>query len=272
MVRIDLASRVKRPSRKPIVLANIKPTQAQATDLFAIYAKAITVWLAAQQKIVAEYEHTLSGMTKDSPATTGDAIDAVAAEIQRLVLLLTPDLRRWALSVEKVQRGKWVQSVLSASDVDLNTILTAGDVEDTVQASLNWNVSLIRDVSDETRKRIANIVFAGFQQRTPAAEISRQITDAITMGRDRAIRIAADQTTKLGSQLNEARQKQAGLSKYKWRHSAKRHPRSWHLHRDGQIFPWEGEGSIAPDDQPGVPPWCGCVAQGVITFDEPTAE
>jgi SPP1 gp7 family putative phage head morphogenesis protein len=273
-VTLNLASRVRRPSKRPITLANIKPTQAQALSLLTIYARATAPWTAAAARIVAEYERTLTqlsdsiGRFTDSPSTTGDAIDSVAAEIQRLVLLLTPELRQWALRVESVHRGKWVSSVLSATDVDLNTVLTAGDVNDTVEASLNWNVSLIRDVSDETRRRISNIVFAGFQQRKAAADIAKEISEAIGMARSRARRIAGDQTVKLGARLNQARQEQAGISSFKWRHSAKRHPRSWHLHRDGKVYPWENSG-IPADDMPGVPPFCGCTAQGVVTpFDD----
>jgi SPP1 gp7 family putative phage head morphogenesis protein len=267
---------LRRRRRKPRPLANSRGNRsgqpdarrhAQALALLTIYAKAIAPWTAAAARIVAEYEHTLSGMTKDSPSSTGDAIDSVAAEIQRLVILLTPELRQWALRVESVQRGKWVSSVLSATDVDLNTVLTAGDVEDTVAASLEWNVSLIRDVSDETRKRIANIVFAGFQQRKAAADVAKEISEAIGMARSRARRIASDQTVKLGARLNQARQEQAGITSFKWRHSAKRHPRSWHLHRDGKVYSWEHPG-IPADDMPGVPPYCGCTAQGVLSFDD----
>lgn len=266
-VTMNLASRVKRPSRKPIVLANIAPTKAQADDLNALYNKIVISWADSSPRIVAEYEQTIAGMTADSAATTSGAIDAVAAEIQRLVLLLTPDLRRWALRVEEVQRGKWVSSVLSATDVDLNTVLTAGDVSDTVDAAVQWNVALIRDVSDELRRRIANAVFTGFQQRKSAADIAREIADATGLARGRSRRIAADQTVKLGSRLNQARQEQAGLTSFKWRHSGKLHPRSWHRARNGRVYPWEGSG-IPADDMPGVPPYCGCTAQGVVTFDE----
>jgi hypothetical protein len=264
---LNLAARVKRPSRKPIVLARITPTQAQAGDLTALYAKIVTSWLAGIPRIVAEYEMTIAQMRTDSAETTGGAIDSVAAEIQRLVILLTPDLRRWAMRVEDVHRGKWVRSVLSATDIDLNTILTAGDVEDTVSASINWNVALIRDVSDELKRRIANAVFAGFQRRAPAAEIAKEIREATAMARARSLRIAADQTVKLGARLNQARQEQAGLTSFKWRHSGKLHPRNWHLARDGKVYPWRGN-SIPADDMPGVPPYCGCTAQGVVTFGD----
>jgi SPP1 gp7 family putative phage head morphogenesis protein len=206
-------------------------------------------------------------MTTDSPATTGSSIDSVAAEIQRLILLLTPDLRHWALRVEGVHRGKWTRSVLSATDIDLNTVLTAGDVNDTVEASINWNVALIRDVDAELQRRIANAVFAGFQRRAPADEIAKEIREATGMARARARRIAGDQTVKLGARLNQARQEQAGLTSFKWRHSGKVHPRSWHLARNGHIYSWANPG-IPSDDLPGVPPYCGCTAQGVVTFGD----
>jgi uncharacterized protein with gpF-like domain len=267
-VKFDLASRVKRPSRRPIALANIAPTQAQAGDLARIYLRVVAAWSEGAPRIVAEYERTVAAMTTDSPSDVQGAVDAVQAEIQRLVLMLTSDLRHWALNVERVQRGKWVRSVLSATDVDLDTVLTAADVNDTLEASLNWNIALIKDVSNEMQQRISNSVFAGFQRRAPAVEIAKEISEATGMARARSIRVAGDQVVKLGSKLNEARQKQAGLSKYKYRHSGKVHPRSWHLARNGHIYPWEGPGSLPPGDRAGEPPFCGCTAQGVVTFGD----
>lgn len=264
-LKFDLASRVRRPSRRPIALPNIAPTKAQATDLALLYGKVIVAWSEGQARIVAEYERALAKMTADSGA--GDAIDEIAALIERLVIMLTPDLRRWALQVEAVQRGKWVRGVLSATDVDLNTVLTAGDVADTIDATIEWNVSLIRDVSDDMRRRIANTIFTGFQQRKSAADIGKEIAETVGMARSRARRIASDQTVKLGSRLNQARQEQAGITSFKWRHSGKLHPRSWHLARNNRIYPWRDSG-IPADDMPGVPPFCGCTAQGVVTFED----
>jgi SPP1 gp7 family putative phage head morphogenesis protein len=272
MTRIDLAKRVQRPSGKPVVLANIATTQAQASDLFALYNKIVISWREGAPAIIAQYERTLAQLVTDSPSDTTAAIDDIDAQIRRLVIMLSPDLRRWALNVERVHRGKWVSNVMSATSVDLSTILSPDDMNDTVEASLNWNTALIRDVAEETRRRIANAVFAGFQRRAPASEIAREIRESVGMARARSLRIAADQTVKLGSRLNQARQEQAGLTSFKWRHSGKLHPRSWHQARNGQVYPWEGSG-IPPSDMPGVPPFCGCTAQGVVTFedDEPTA-
>lgn len=266
-MKIDLAKRTKRPSKRPIVLPNIATTQVQAGNLLVIYLKVITAWREGVPALLAEYERTLSQLQTDSASDTTAAIDDLDAQIRRLVLQLTPDLKRWALQVERVHQGRWVGNVLSATSVDLSTILSTSDMADTIEASLNWNTALIRDVSDETRRRIANAVFAGFQRRASAAEIAKEISESVAMARARARRIAADQTVKLGSRLNEARQEQAGLTSFMWRHSGKAHPRSWHRARDRKIYPWDGSG-IPANDMPGVPPFCGCTAQGVITFED----
>lgn len=265
--KFDLASRVKRPSRRPIVLPKITGTKAQASSLAAIYLRVVARWRASVEAVTAAYARALAKLQMDSADDVKSLMDAVDAEIQRVILLLTPDLRNWALQVENVQRAKWVSNVMTATNVELNTVLTAGDVNETLASVINWNVSLVKDVSDEARRRIAAAVFAGLQQRKPANEVAKEIADAISMARDRALRIASDQSVKLGERLNQARQEQAGITKFKWRHSAKRHPRSWHLHRDNKIYPWEGSG-IPADDMPGVPPFCGCTAQAVLTFDD----
>jgi len=264
---INLAARTRRPSRRPIVIPNIAPTQAQASTLAAIYLRVVAAWRERLPVIVAEYERTLSEITTDSAATTTGTIDGVDAEIQRLVLTLTPDLRRWALNVERVLTGKWVRGVLSATDVDLSTVLSPTDMAETVEASLNWNTALIRDISEEVRRKISNAVFAGFQRRAAAAEIAKELREAVGLARARSLRIAADQTVKLGARLNQARQEQAGLTHFVWVHSGKAHPRSWHRARNGKTFSWTNSG-IPAADMPGIPPYCGCTGRGVVTFDD----
>ena len=267
-MKLDLPSLVRRPSRRPITLPNIATTKAQASDLLAIYLRVVAAWSDGKARVMAEYERTLAQMITDTAETTGSAIEQVADEVRRLVLMLSPDLRRWALRVEAVHRGRWIANILSATSVNLDTILTPGDMAETVQSAIEWNVALIRDVAEDTRRRVANAVFAGFQRRAPASEIAKEISEAVGMARSRARRIAADQTVKLGARLNQARQQQAGLDKFKWRHSGKRHPRPHHEERDGKVYPWSGEGSIRADDLPGVPPYCGCTAMGWISFDD----
>jgi hypothetical protein len=192
-MKFDLASRTQRRSRKPITLPDISTTKAQAATLSAIYAKVIAIWTAGAPHVVAEYESTLAEMQRDSAETTGSAIESLGEQIRRLVLMLTPELRDWAFKVEDVHRGKWVRNVFSATSVDLTTILTPGDMTDTVEEAINWNVALIKDVSDEIRRRIVASVFTGFQRkagcrRSPRRSAKPSAWPALALGGSRPTR------------------------------------------------------------------------------------
>jgi uncharacterized protein with gpF-like domain len=282
-VKFDLSAMIRRlrnPRRKAIPIRDVPPPATLATDLFrALYLPVIDRWTAGAERIVAEYERTLGELRTDSPADVRALIDGLSDELQRLILVLTPRLRDWALRVEQWQRGKWRGGVLSATGVDLQTIIGPEGMAQTLDAIVEWNVSLVRDVSDQARQRIANAVFAGFQRRAPAREIAAEIRDAVAMSRRRSIGIAADQLSKLTAKLDEERRREAGLSVWKWRHSGKMHPRKWHQARDGNLYSddqtmigreVDGEAVATPppdDDLPGIPPWCGCRAQAVVVFD-----
>lgn len=262
-----LAQRSAHRRRKELILRPIQATQAQADALAVIYRRAIERTAPGRERVLAAYERTLAEMQLDSADDVRAALDDLSEEIRRIVLLLTPDLRDWALRIERVHRGKWIRNILSAAAVDLETTLTVGDVAETLAQAIEWNVSLIRDISEEARRRISNAVFSGLQQRKSARDVAKEIREASGVAKARSIRVAGDQTAKLGERLNRARQEQAGLTHFKWRHSGKKHPREHHLARDGQTFPWEGSG-IPADDMPGQPPFCGCTAQGVVVFEE----
>jgi uncharacterized protein with gpF-like domain len=259
-----MARRTRNIRRSSIVLRDIVPPSTLATDLFrGSYLPVITAWTDALPRIEAAYTRTLSEITQDSPADVRAEIDGAAAAIDRLVLLLSPGLRDWALRVEQWQRGKWRGAVLSATGVDLQTMIGAGDMRAPIETAIEWNTSLIRDVSDQARQRISNAVFDGLRNRTPAREVAKSVREAADMGRARSVRIASDQLSKITSSLADERRREAGIDAWRWRHSGKLHPRADHVARNGKEYTDE----TAPKDRPGQLPFCGCRGQAVITFD-----
>ena len=154
--------------------------------------------------------------------------------------------------------------MLRATKIDIGPLLGSSDVTAILKASADWNAALVKDISAQIQRQIANVVFAGFQQQSSVYEVAKQISTVTGMARRRARNVAYDQLNKLGAELNKARMSQAGITHYQWIHSAKLHARPTHLARNGKVFPWEGPGSIAPDDLPSVPPFCGCSARAVI--------
>lgn len=276
-MRFDLATltrRTRNPRRKSIPLREIAPPATMAADLFrACYLPIVQAITARTDRIMAAYERALSALTHDSPADVTAELADMQTELDRLVLILTPRLRDWAVRTEKWQRGKWRGAVLSATGVDLETMIGAGDVRQPLEASIAWNTALIKDVGDQARQRIAAAVFAGLNQRRPAVDVARDIREAVSMSRRRSLLVASDQLAKLTSALDGERMQQAGIERFIYRHGGKRHPRSWHLARNGKTYDLStfkevgGGDVIAANDRPGIPPYCSCRKQAVVTFD-----
>jgi SPP1 gp7 family putative phage head morphogenesis protein len=264
MADFDLTAMARRQTNRRgalVTLRPIFPTKAQAESLALIYVKAVRLIEQRRDRLVSIYAKTLGqSLQHDSINDIDVDINEMDAALRRLVLELTPSLRRWAFSEERWHRGKWQRNVLDAVSVTLETMLGPEDVREQIEAFVARNVALVRNVSDEARGRIADSVFRGFQRRAPAVEVAKEIREATGMARKRAIRIAGDQTVKLASALDGERIRQAGLDEWKWRHSGKVHFRPEHKERDGNVYSDE----TAPDDLPGQLPYCGCVRQAVL--------
>jgi hypothetical protein len=201
----------------------------------------------------------------DSIFDLDSILAAIEGDLQRIVLTITPSLRQWAVRAEGWQRGKWTGAVLTATGIDLKTMLGASDVSDTVDSFLSRNVALIRSVSDETRHRVSDIVLRNYQARTPLRQVAKEMSEAVDLSRKRALRISADQNSKMAARLDQARQEQAGISSFKWRHSLKKHPRAAHVAHDGRVYRWDALPLLdGKPDRPGDAPFCGCRAQAVI--------
>jgi hypothetical protein len=266
-VRFDLLALARRATnrrRRTVTLRDVVPPAVLATDLYrAVYAPVVEQWARAAERLAAEYARTLAAMTTDAPADLGTTLEQAEAELSRLILLLRPAMRVWTLRVEAWQRGKWVGAALAASGVNLATLLGPGDVQDTLEALIERNVGLVRDVGEQARQRMASAVFEGLRARTPAREVAAQLREASAMSRRRSVNIASDQLTKATSALADERRRQAGIDEWEWVHSRKAHPRSEHVARNGKVY----SDTSPPPTMPGQEPFCGCRQRAVLRFD-----
>jgi uncharacterized protein with gpF-like domain len=277
-MRFNLAAMFRRqrnPRRKVVTIRQIVAPSMFATNLYqAAYADVIAAWQAAIPDLLDIYARTLASMQTDAPADAGARISRVQSDLGTVFVSVRARLERWAALIEAWQRGKWRSAVLSATGVDLATMIGPGDVRETLGAVIERNVALVSSVSDEARQRISEAVFRGLQNRTPAEQVGREIREAVDMGRRRARNIAADQTVKLASALNEERRLQAGITAWEWIHSEKLHPRPAHVARNHALYSddpeqvgEEAEGKTIhapPADRPGQLPYCGCTSRAVL--------
>lgn len=282
-MRYDLtamARRARNVRRKAITLRDMAPPAVLATDLYrAVYAPVVALWTRTAERVIAEYERSLSAITTDAPVDVQALLDQADGEFQRLLILLNAALSDWSLRVESWQRGKWRGAVLSATGVDLGTLIGPEDARETLEQYIEWNTALLKDVSAQARQRIGSAAFTGLTQRLPARDVAKQIREATGMARDRSQRIAADQMSKLSSALAAERRREAGLDVFEWRHSLKRHPRADHVARNGNYYSESAsrigtqvdgktvQAAPPKGDRAGEPPYCGCRELSVLIFE-----
>jgi len=262
VIPLKEAVRRNRPRVQSVTFREIAPTKAQSDTLAAIYLDVVRLWRDLGARVLTVY---------DPPALTTDTqpeIDAVLTQGQNAANALTASLSirldGWAAALAAWHSRKWAANVLAASGVRIDGFLSNAMIADDLAASLNWNKSLIRNVSDQTRDRIANIVWSGWRARTPRNVIARQINEAVGLGVKRARIISRDQSVKLSSALDESRMLEAGLDEYIWRHGGSANPRHNHLEREGEIF------SVAnppADGPPGTLINCKCKRQSYLNLD-----
>lgn len=281
MANLDLATltkRAKNPRRRVIPLRPIPPLALQATALYtSVYAPVIAIWSASLESITAAYAQSLGELQTDAPADVTARIEAASSSVSGVIVSLRFAIGRWSEAVEAWHRRRWVGNVLTATSVDLSTMLGAADVRATLATVIERNVALVSSVSDETRRRIADAAFRGLTERKPAAEFAKEIRGFVDMSRARARRVASDQLAKLGGELNDERRRQAGIDSFEWIHSGKRHPREDHKARNGLFYSdnpdrWgkRFDGKLfrkPPEDRPSQLPFCGCTSRSVLIID-----
>jgi uncharacterized protein with gpF-like domain len=269
MAAIPLAAMARRSAKSRKREVTFRPIGAPGTlasDLYSTaYAPVIQAWTAAIDPVLKAYELALAQMQTDSAENISSVLTGTEGEFTRVMISIRLRLEAWAKKVEGWHRGKWRGAVLTATGVDLSTMLGAGDVRTTLAATIERNVGLIKSVSEQARSRISDAVFRGLTQRKAAAIVAKEIREAVAMTRRRALNIAAHQTSQLGESLNAARRAQAGIDTWEWVHSAKKHPRKEHLARDGKRYSDENP----PSDLPSELPNCGCTSRAVLSLDGP---
>lgn len=262
MIPLKQAAHEAKPRATEIVLREIVPTKVQSDDLARVYLAVVRAWRDVAERVVSAYDPP--ALTTDSVPEIEAALSSGQAQATAVIATLGPQLDGWAARLVQWHTRKWAANVLAGTGVNIAQFLTSAPIADNVAASLAWNAGLIRNVSDSTRDRIANIVYAGWKNRTPRREIAKAINEAVGIERRRALSISRDQTIKLSSALDEARMLDAGLDEYIWRHGGSLNPRHVHVERDGKRYKVSTPPAGGP---PGTEINCKCKRQVYFSFE-----
>lgn len=166
---------------------------------------------------------------------------------------------------------------LSAAGVKEPRETYNASVKNTLQASVDFNHTLITGIQKEVHEKLYTSVMLSLTSPDPekqgASGIQNALVEANSFSKKRIELIARDQTSKVYSSLATERLKQNGCEYFKWLHSsAGKVPRQSHVDKDGEIFKvddprlWEG-----PKADQGPPGWainCRCRMLPVFGYSE----
>ena len=136
-----------------------------------------------------------------------------------------------------------------------------------LEARVRENVNLVRTIPERFHAGLAKKIEAiqmdaPFDQQKLQGVLRREYKSSGYNLR----RLTRDQTSKLTGQLNQARQTELGIARYRWQTSGDERVRPTHNDNDGQVFAWNSPPPAT--GHPGEDVQCRCVAIAVIDKHE----
>lgn len=266
----DLAEIADPPRGKAQVLLPIIEDSLRAQQAYLRILRTMLKGIAGAvvEEVIPEARREVAraGVTQDAmPKSLWERIRALALSLAGVSSQMVD--RVMALESQR-HTSKFMEAAQKVLGVDLRAVVRQQDLTDLLEAVSVRNAALIRDVSTETVEKIAQETMASVLAGEGHQNLRKRIKHVFDVSDSRARLIARDQTSKLNSDLNRFRQKQAGVDSYIWRTSLDERVRPRHQDLEGDVYEW-GQPTGAEDGlPPGQPVQCRCTAQGVVVFDE----
>ena len=166
----------------------------------------------------------------------------------------------------------------SAKDFMLKGSAISPEKSEIMKALLFENVSLIRSIPNEYFKQITGSVARSIENGEGIRQLVKDLYSYGSKTNRRAELIAQDQTRKAYNSINLRNFQENGIRKFKWLHSGgSRDPREYHrmdypAGLNGGIFDIDDPPVIdkrtGEKGFPGQLPYCRCVMQAVLDFED----
>lgn len=159
----------------------------------------------------------------------------------------------------------FIAGVKRLTKADVTLLTSPQDTKQLISAIVERNVSLIDDITEQTRGKIQRAVIDARVNNSTVNELKTEIKDILRITGKRGDLIAEDQIAKLSAELVGFRAKQAGMTKYIWRSQGDTRVRPLHVELSGKMQdtskPFHGDKNRLPR----VPIRCRCWAQWVVS-------
>lgn len=262
--RFDLAAIAKgKTRRKSVELRPIGHRLKTEQALYGIVAEIEKELGRHRARLIGAANVTKRDLVMDT------VLDDVMAELERGFGQIIRLSRQKTMSLFEGEARRhdetWMQQVNRVVGVDLKAVVNSGQIKPAIDVAVQKNVALIKGLSDEVAKKVEVAILDLASRGAGTKEITKALMDIGGFTKNRARLIALTETAKFNGQLNEIRQKQAGIKKYTWSTVGDSRVRPSHRARNGQTYSWDDP---PPGGPPGSEPRCRCIARAILDFDE----
>lgn len=264
MQKVPLAQIVlaREPARQEIRIPPVDYSTVHERQLRDQYMWVVREWWKFCRDVLAERYVRPPPLVSDTDGRElAWLIEQRDAWINSRIVYQTDGLRRWVTSMVSWHDTRFSRSVRSATGVRVEGFIRMEDLRGPLEDRIAQNVSLIRGLSDDTRKRVETVVFESFALRRTRREFVRQLALAMGVSQRQARNIARDQAEKVQAFVNQFRQQQLGFEEYIWRTRRDERVRVSHRAREGVRFRWSRPPS---DGHPGHPVNCRCLPEAYM--------
>lgn len=152
----------------------------------------------------------------------------------------TGQLESLSRAVDRVSAEEWRRQVRAAWGVD--PVNRTPGLRDALSVWEQQNLDLIKSLPEQAVRRLRGKVVEAVRSGQSVRQMEAVIREETSATRKRARLIAADQTGKLMGNLQEIRQRGAGIEEYIWRTSRDERVRPTHRAREGKKYRWDDTG------------------------------
>lgn len=187
-----------------------------------------------------------------------EAIKQAAVAEQKIAAALDEEASRHTRS--------FAAGIRAQAQIDLSALLRDDDLAELISLRSEEANRLITNLAQDVHDRIERETLGAIFEGRSNEQIAKSLHEIDGIGRTRARLIARDQASKLNAAMNEFRQRQAGVTHYKWKTILDGRERPTHHANNDKVFPWDKPPPVT--GHPGHDINCRCRALAVIT-DEP---
>lgn len=149
-------------------------------------------------------------------------------------------------------------SLKQSVGIDISFAFTQQPVAGVMQQATQANIDLITSIPAQYFDKLQDAIEKNFVAGVRPESLAKVVEHVGEVTASRAKLIARDQTSKMNSAFNEARQTSVGIEEYEWQTAGDERVRETHADNEGQIFRWDD-----PPDETGHPGHdvnCRCTA------------